>query len=216
MDLYRLPDLASFGYDGYAALKALLENSAYGSIDQAVAALTLFSHPDTVRQTGMRGIFRTVRGPAAKRGLPIAEKAGLAGDDNKSPTDAFMWANGLRLRPRDLQFNHIVASSRDPELYTNLTNLCATPSFLAKLTDTDSGVKALLRYRSFELYGLSVTNPTEPPQPAGYNRLQFAPCLPVVEDVAGTIRAIMSKRPKDRTVDISNRFGWLFAQPDGP
>lgn len=66
--------------------------------------------------------------------------------------DVFLWCNAVRRRPVDVEFNHLDADSQDDESYPCLANLCVTPSFLAKLTDTQALVRDLLRYRAFELY----------------------------------------------------------------
>jgi hypothetical protein len=55
-------------------------------------------------------------------------------DDNASPTDAFLWSAGIAKGP-DVQFNNLWSLSRDPDSYTALWNICATPAFLAKTTD---------------------------------------------------------------------------------
>jgi hypothetical protein len=59
--------LHDFALNGYTALEELIRASAYKSIEQAVASLTLFSHPETVRQTGCKAVFPTIRN-AARRG----------------------------------------------------------------------------------------------------------------------------------------------------
>lgn len=61
--------LAEFGFDGQAALSALIAASKYETIAQAVASLTVFTHPDTVAQTGGKALFPTIRGvPGTYRG----------------------------------------------------------------------------------------------------------------------------------------------------
>ena len=197
--------------DGVAALEVVIAASPYRTVEQAVASLTVFSHPDTVRQTGCRPFVRTVR-DAPRRGQ-VEERGGLivALDDNKSPTDAFLWCNGLRTRPREAQFNHVYANSADPASYTSLANLCVTPSFIAKLTDTDQRARALLRYRAFDLYGWVPSGSTVPEPPSGYDGLEWAPPLPPVADVEAVSRAVMARRPKDRTVQIARRIGWVFS-----
>jgi hypothetical protein len=198
------------GCDGLEALKAVLAASEYRTLSQAAASLTLFSHPDTVRQTSCKPLFKVIRN-AARRGQ-IEERAGelVACDDNKAPTDAFLWCNGLRRRPRETQFNHVYADSQDPDAYTCLANLCMTPSFLAKLTDTNAEVCAHLRYRTYELYGWHPAAAPCPKKPVGYDALRWPDPLPPVADVAAVVAAIMARRPRDRTVQIARRIGWLF------
>lgn len=206
-----LNTFADFHLDGLAALEAVVAASPYGTIEQAVASLAIFSHPDTVRQTGCRPFVRTVR-DAARRGQ-VEERGGiLVGlDDNKSPTDAFLWCNGLK-RPREAQFNHVYADSADPESYTSLANLCVTPSFIAKLTDTDLRIRALLRFRTFDLYGWVPAGSAIPERPPDYLRLAWACPLPPVADVEVACRMTMVRRPRDRTVQIIRQIGWVFGR----
>ena len=69
--------LHDFELNGYTALEELIRASVYTSIEQAVASLTLFSHPDTVRQTACKALFPTIRnaarpGAKGRRGWSIA------------------------------------------------------------------------------------------------------------------------------------------------
>ena len=204
--------LHDFQLNGYTALEELIRASAYKSIEQAVAALTLFSHPETVRQTGCKALFPTIRN-AARRGQR-AENAGrvLAYDDNKSPTDAFLWCNGITKKLKDVQFNHVYLNSQDADQYTCLANLCVTPAFLAKLTDTNEPVRKLLRYRVYDLFRWVPAGHEFSSGPTGYGGLQWAPTLPAVSDVAAAVMAVMQRRPSDRTVQIAQEIGWLFGR----
>ena len=78
----------------------------------------------------------------------FAEVAGCDGrvmlDDNRAAAVAFEWAHGIRDRP-DVQVNHIWQRSQDVGAYTSLANLCLTPAFLSKLTDTDGAIRAMDR-----------------------------------------------------------------------
>ena len=55
-------------------------------------------------------------------------------DDNTSPTLAFLWA-ASRAQGPDVQFNHVRNDSANPDAYTALWNIRATPALLAKTTD---------------------------------------------------------------------------------
>lgn len=203
--------LAEFSFDGQAALSALIAASKYETVAQAVASLTVFTHPDTVAQTGGKALFPTIRGvPGTYVEL---EGSGLMLDDNKSPTDAFLWSNRFGRRGRDTQFNHVYAASRDPTAYTALANICMTPAFLAKLTDTSPEICALLAYRSFDLYGWTPDGALAPEKPANYDGLTWANPLPKVEDLRERLVHAMARRPKDRTVIAARRLGWLFGGP---
>lgn len=187
---------------------------------QAFASLAVFAHPETVRLTGARNIFITVRGPHSERGEFKQVPPGLRvmSDDNKSPTDAFIWPHGLeRSKYRDLQFNHVWRTSKDPADYTSLANLCVTPAFLAKLTDSDLGIQELARYHAYDVFdGYHPDREPEPPKPPMYESLQWAPPLPPVSDLEEAYRAAMKSKPKDRTVRSARELGWYFSgyRPD--
>jgi hypothetical protein len=200
--------MADFDFDGQAALTALVAASRYGSIAQAIASLTVFSHPKTVEQTGGRALFRSIRGTPGKYGEIEGQR--VLFDDNRSPTAAFLWSNGLGRRGRDTQFNHIYAVSDDVDAYTALPNICMTPAFLAKLTDTNAEVRALLAYRSFDLYGWRPRNFAPPERPESYASLAWAAPLPPVPDLRQRLLRVMARKPKDRTVLAAQRLGWLF------
>ena len=202
----------TYGFDGFAVLHDLVATSPFKTVEQAIASLALFSHPDTVAQTQGKALFRVVRSMARRGQVEEKDEGWIAYDDNKSPTDAFLWCNGLKASDfADVQFNHVYTDSQDPDQYTCLANLCVTPAFLAKLTDTHASVRALLQYRVFELYRWVPAGRLPPALPSGYYNLGWAPPLPPVSDVAMTVRTIMRRRPRDRTVLIVRGIGWLFS-----
>ena len=205
----RLAELAEYKYDGLSALEAIVASSPYGSLHQAVASLTIFTHPLTVDRLGPANLFRTVRN-AARRGEIIDTPDGpVMFDDNKSPTDAFMWANTWTKRGRDLQFNHVYQASDAVAHYTNLRNICVSPSFLAKLTDTHEEIIDLLRHRVYDLYGYTGPEELTPEIPATYSRLYWANPLPPVENPIGVIAARLDRRKKDRTAVSAKSLGWV-------
>lgn len=206
--------LVDFNLDGRAALEAIIANSQYRTFAQAVASLTLFSHPRTVRQTGGQALFPAIRNPRRVGLIDIHEGRRVLLDDNKSPTDAFLWANGLSRRGPDTQFNHVYAASLDADAYTALPNICMTPAFIAKLTDTSEDVRSLLRYRSYQLYEWTPAGHTPPERPEDYEALEWAAPLPPVEDVRAAITAAMATKSKDRTVLAVRQLGWLFGEAD--
>ncbi len=216
-----LPDFEDFNFDGKAVLEGLLEKSVYQTVAQAVARLTKFSHPDTVAQTCNQNIFCTIRrtnsGDVGK--YFDGEYGGrVMLDDNRSPTCAMVWANGSILKKyRDVQFNHIWSQSRDVTLYTSLANICITPTFLSKLTDTDGQICMLLRYRAYDLFGGFKPHTQPPPQkPRCYDDLDWAKPLPPVQNVEGQFRRSIATKPKDRTVRSIREIGWYFSnyQPE--
>lgn len=205
--------LEHFGIDGFAALTTLIDNSHYKSLAQAMASLTLFSHPETVRQTGGKAVFRTIRGPRSPGAFAEVNGMRVMLDDNKSASDAFKWVHGITSRLRDIQFNHVYTASQDVEAYTSLANICVTPAFIAKLTDSTSPItSALLKYRVFDLYGWTPVGIEAPNKPEGYDELDWAPTLPPVDDVKAALEARMARKPKDRTVKSVKELGWLFGE----
>ena len=203
--------LLDFSLDGFSAFEALIAGSRYKNLSQAIASLTLFSHPETVKQTGCKSIFRTIRGPRTPGEYIDWNGQRVMLDDNKSASDAFKWAHGITTKPKDLQFNHIYTASKDVDAYTSLANICVTPAFIAKLTDSGSPTtSALLKYRAYDLYGWIPAGIEAPNKPKGYDDLNWAATMPPVPDVEGALKARMAKKPKDRTVISTKNVGWLF------
>lgn len=202
--------LAEFGFDGQTALAALIGASRYGTVAQAVASLAVFSHPQTVAQTRGQALFPTIRGTPGE--FVEIDGRRLMSDDNRSPTDAFRWANGLGTRSRDTQLNHVYSVSRNPDAYTSLANLVLTPAFLAKLTDTNAAVQDLLRWRAYDLYGWTPAGHEAPQRPADYAALEWAVPLPPTADLPARLEAALQRTPKSRTTIAARRLGWLFGE----
>jgi len=59
--------------DGIAILGKTLERAGYNSTLDAVAAYTLFLHPDTVDQTEGQPLFPVIRNPNRRGELTIAD-----------------------------------------------------------------------------------------------------------------------------------------------
>jgi hypothetical protein len=204
--------------DGVDQLTAVLLRAGYPSVVAAVAEHAVFLHPATVAQVRGSALFPTIRDPTMRgqdATLEDGRRVGL--DDNSSPTQAFLWAAGLR-RGRDVQFNHVWTDSKNPDTYTALWNVFATPAFLAKTTDTSNHpeVGAALRFRALDLYGHYPANEPEPSEPAGYRDLVWAPHPPPVADLEAVIRVRLKAGPKGRTTMSCRTFGWLFSdwRPD--
>lgn len=204
--------------DGAAQLEELLRRARYPSVAAAVAAHAVFLHSDTVAQAQGRAIFPVIR-DMLRRGsfntLPDGRRVLL--DDNTSPTCAFLWAAGRSKGP-DVQFNHVWTASADPDAYTALWNLCATPAFLAKTTDGSGheDVTSVLRYRSFELYRCHPAGTPVPTEPPGYRELAWAPHPPPVENLERELRARLASNAKSRPARACREIGWLYSagQPD--
>ena len=208
--------MRQFSFNGRKALESILQTSEYGSIHQAIASLTCFSHPLTVRQTQGKNIFPIVRYESIKdrgnfkdldNGLKVMQ------DDNKGPTDAFLWANNIkRTSYQDIRFNHIWDRSKDVSFYTSLANICVTPEFIAKLTDNDEITKSLLRYRVFQIYeGFKPEGCADPEKPDIYDKLKWADPLPLIENLENRFREEMRTKPRDRTTKSAREIGWYFS-----
>ena len=91
-----------------------------------------------------------------------------------------------------------------------MPNIFMTPAFLAKLADKH--LQAILRYRSFDLYGWFPSDSSAPEKPSGYDDLEWAPTLPAVSDVKANVISAMATKPMNRTVLAARRLGWLFGE----
>lgn len=206
-----LETLKDFDFNGYRALESVI-NKTYGSMSQAIASLTLFSHPETVAQTKNKALFRIIRSSAVVGRGYVSKEKQVVMCDNTSPQNVILWTHSMKYKQfKDVQFNHIYSLSQEPEYYTSLANICVTPVFLAKLTDTNKQVKLLLQYRVFDIYNF-LPEGTEPPvKPLNYDALVWAPYLPAVKELAPIFERRMKKCGKNRISISAKEFGWLFS-----
>ena len=204
--------------DGVAQLTAMISRAGYASVAAAVAEHTVFLHPETVAQTGRSAVLPVIR-DMLRRGQFDTTASGrrVLLDDNTSPSRVFLWAAGAA-KGRDVQFNHIWNDSRDPDLYTALWNLCATPAFLAKTTDGSNHPEVItaLRYHAYRLYGARPHGQPEPRRPEGYESLRWAPHPDPVTDLEAVLRTRLLANAKSRPAIACRELGWLFSgwQPD--
>lgn len=202
--------------DGVDALAETIRRAGYQSVSHAVAAHSVFLHPDTVRQTGGKPVFHHVRDMTRRRTFgELDDGTPVMFDDNDGPTKAFLWA-AQRSKGPDTQYNHIWGDPRNVQTYTALWNLCATPSFLAKTTDgaNHPEVVQLLRYRSYDLYGFVPEGEEIPAKPVYYSEIRWpGPPEPVTE-LEAVIRARLTSAPKSGPAMSARRLGWLFS--NGP
>jgi hypothetical protein len=200
--------------DGVASLEAIVRRSGYVSIAAAVAEHTVFLDPKTVAQSQCRALFPAIRGERKK--IITIDGRPVMLDDNAIPTDTFLWA-AVRSRGKDVQFNHTWTDAKNPDLYSALWNVCATPAFLAKTTDGKNHleVRAALQYRAYELYG---THPRglPPVRPANYDQLRWAPMPDPVPDLKAVLHNHLVRRPLHRAAVAARTLGWLFSdwKPD--
>lgn len=211
------PTLAEFGCDGRKALAAVLASSVYQTPAQAIASLTLFTHPDTIAQIPCGGaLFPAVRDFRKRRTLGFVGERHVGFDDNEVAQHAFRWCNPGMPSWRDVQLNHIWSRSDDPDCFTAPANLCIAPAFLAKLTDHDPEVAALLRRRALDLYGWHPAAEAEPSLPRAYGRLAWADPLPPIADLKSVLRRQLISKPKSTAAQIARSIGWAFSdfRPD--
>ena len=202
--------------DGTAALADTLRLAGWRSVESAVAAHTVFLHPDTVRQTEGRALFPVVRDPT-RRGQfgTLPDGRAVLFDDNATPTDAFLWSAD-RVKGPDVQFNHVLSRPADPDSYTALWNLCCTPAFLAKTSDTHDGVKAMLKFRAYQLYGYLPADEPAPVEPEGFGELRWAVMPDALPDLEAALRGRLRAARMRRATQVAVRLGWCFsAGPDG-
>jgi len=209
---------ASFGYDGNRAIAELVASSEWHTLEQALASLTLFASPITVSALDDKPVFRIVRGHPL-RNMDYENRVMNDQDGNHGPIMAFRWATGFG-GSSDIQFNHIYQVgkrykvSERVQYFTNLANLCVTPTFLGRYTDKLGS--NLLQYRAWELFRLLSPEGKIPVKPARYDLLNWAPPLDPVSDVESLMREMMSTKPKDALTESVRELGWVFSafQPD--
>ena len=216
----KMKRLSEYSYNGQEVLKAVLEGSSYGNLEQAITCLATFAHPDTVHAVSSHHLFCVVRTRNnATRGEIVDLGGGIMAmqDDNLTPTNAFIWAHGIqRGHYQDVQFNHVWANSGDITAYTNLANIFVLPAFLSKLTDTHPDIKAILRYRCYELFHYHPQGTPAPEIPRAYRKLQWAEPLPYVPDLEDRYRRAMTSSPRCRTTVSAREIGWYYSgyKPD--
>lgn len=193
--------------NGNIILSDLLKNSEFGSKDQAIASLTYFSNPETIKILNNKNVFSIVRN-MSKRG-EIDEEMKCMYDDNLSVQDLFCWANSIKKTEMvDVQFNHIYSDPNSVSKYTCLSNIVVTPSFLAKLTDTDKAVIQLLKYRAFDIYGYAPDGAIA--KPLNYSKIIWRDLLPKQPDLERRLTEKLRKNKKNRIVRSVEKFGWTF------
>lgn len=134
---------------------------------QAVAEHTIFLSRQTVEGTGGQALFRVARARSGNRSAhdPVAR---LVYDDNSAAIYAFTWSALWPNRGKDLQYNHVWTDPKTATVedhmrrYAALWNIAVTPSFLAKLTDTNDPVKRALRRHAQRIYQGIPNVPSDP------------------------------------------------------
>lgn len=196
-----------FNFNGKLILEEIARNAGFSSLSMLVARYTLFTHPDIVKQTNNENLFQIIRDGKNRGMISNYDGKMLMACDNTGPQHAFEWANG-GIKKTDIQINHIYSDSLNVKSYTSLANLCATPAFLAKLTDTDHEVKNLLKYRSFELYGYHLGS--SPLRPSDYQNYVWHDFLQEPTNLEKFLSQRIQECPKSRTAISVRELGWYF------
>ena len=209
--------VSSPGNNGHRALVEALANSEWKTVEQALASLTVFASPITLEETNYRPVFRIIRGSTQRGNIDYENRVMFDIDGNHGPIFAFCWATGFFGAKNYLQFNHIYGGrteSKNVEFFTNLANICVTPTFLAKFTDKHFAT--LLQFRAWDLFGFRSPQGAIPPKPDAYDRLEWASPLDPLSDVEGRMRDIMSTKPSDSATRSVRELGWVFSsfEPD--
>ena len=164
--------LALLGNSGHQALTEALANSEWKTVEQAIASLTVFASPITLAEMNYRPVFKIIRGSTRRGEIDSEQRVMFDIDGNHGPIFAFCWATGFDGDKNYLQFNHILRRphrKQNVNSFTNLANICVTPTFLAKYTD--KLCSTLLQFRAWDLFRWSPQG-TIPPKPDGYDRLE--------------------------------------------
>lgn len=203
--------LANHKFNGESALAEILRESEYKGIEQSIASLTLFTHPITVAPSQGKALFRIRRYKSGEERGQIVKDEQVLLCDNDSPTRTFLWANQMSHNQfAEVQFNHIYQISYDPRYYTSLSNICVTPAFLSKLTDKNDRIKALLKYRSYDLYGVYPDGFPTPTKPNGYEHLVWAETCTPNPNLKMVIESRLMANAKSRIAESVRNFGWLL------
>jgi hypothetical protein len=205
-------------FDGIKAFEQAITANVYKSIEDAVAQLTVFTHPETVVGVFKNAnVFNAIRAKGENKRESFNDNDKVMYDDNHPAHCAFVYANGLQGKDySEVQFNHLYVLSDRKAHYTSLANIVMTPAFLAKLTDTHKNIPTLLRYRSYKLYGYDPLNQFQEDStpPEGYDKLKWAEPLAPLDNVEESMRTrIYGNRKKqynNRLTRSIARVGWYF------
>lgn len=201
-------------FHGKQILDNLIKKLGYPALSHLVAEHVLFTHPDTVKQTNNKNLFRVIRN-GSKRGEIVDwnDNNKVMCCDNEGPNRALVWSNG-DFKYSEVQFNHIYSDSQNVDVYTSIANICVTPAFIAKLTDTDNEVKGLLKYRTFDLYGFYQGD--KPAKPQFYEDLKWKEFLPSIGNLEQYLLKRLNDCKKSRSAISAREIGWIFSdyKPD--
>ncbi len=200
-------------FNGKDILLDMAKQAGFPTKESLVAAHTLFVHPETVKLTNNQNLFSIIRDFPNRGKILIQDEEKVMCCDNTGPQHAIEWSLG-GMKKTDVQINHIYSESKNVVYYTSLANLCATPTFIAKLTDTDHEIKNLLKYRVYDLYNFFIEQ--RPEKPVQYDQLNWMPFESPIENLEDFLRSRMKSCPKSRTTKSAREIGWYFSnfQPD--
>jgi hypothetical protein len=196
-------------FHGKEILDRVIKKAGYPTLLHLVAENTLFTHPETVKKTANKNLFRTIRDfPQRGKMIDWLDSKKVMCCDNEGPNRTFLWCNG-DFKYSEVQFNHVYSNSQNVEVYTSLANLCVTPAFIAKLTDTDDEVKKLLKYRAYDLFGFYQGQ--IPIMPSGYGQLKWKDFIPPIQNLEVYLLQRMNDCRKSRSAISAREIGWYFS-----
>jgi len=158
-----------------------------------VAETGLWANPEVHKRLlilgGSGAFFPDRRRYRAGQGEKRGQRAGTVMlDDNSYANGAIKRALGVsRANLIGFEACHIwPGTCYDERYHTAIANLVLLPRALAGLTDHDDEVRAMLQYRSYELYGWHPAEASKPLLPANYPETWLDP-LPFSQAVEGAV-----------------------------
>lgn len=156
------------------------------NLSALVARCSIWANPDVFRRVSVLRSnavwFPDCRRASIKKGEPIKTTAeGIYLDDNSKANLAIKSA--IFARPRkDCQLMHAChvwpGTCYDTRYHTSLANLVLLPAPLSGFSDHDERIAAILRYRSYELFGWHPSEVGAPAWPESYPEI-WAPPIPI-------------------------------------
>lgn len=196
-----------------STLRRLLAEAGYRHPTDAIAAHSLYLHPDTVAQAGRKAVLPTVRSSARRGRIDLTtDGRRIMLDDQRASTWLFLRAAGVP-HSGELRVRHAWTDAENPDLHTALWNLHAVPSMLldALVGAEWDRTAQVLRYRAWELYGRRPKGEAKPVRPKGYKRLHFAAPLPPVTDLECRLRAALQSSSRTLVAAAVRQLGWCFS-----
>jgi hypothetical protein len=174
------------------------------NLSELVARCSVWAHPDVVADLSHSDrnatwFIGTRRGRKGEKRNDVVDAEVI--DDNTMANTAIKLATVGGRHLHGFHSCHVWSQTcYDPRYHTSIANLVLLPAPLAGLSDYDTHVEAVLRYRAFELFGWHPEERARPERPTAYPAEQmWRPIGPPSDAVS---RAIAKQR-----VDRVRRLG---------